>query len=140
NELQNHNVPVVAHVPGVGRNFQDHPIIGAGLWQAPEPIVPRNNSAEANLFVQSRLGLDRPDLHLWQIEGPYLSEVTGRFMTENVWSISPGLVRPASRGRIQLRSADPYAAPVIHAGMLEAPEDIAALREGMRISREIANS
>jgi choline dehydrogenase len=139
-ELERHAISVVAHVPGVGRNFQDHPIIGAALWLAPEPISPRNNSAEANLFAQSRSGLDRPDLHIWQVEGPYLSEVTGRFMEGNVWSLTPGLVRPASRGRIQLRSIDPYAAPVIHANMLEAPEDLAALREGMRISREIANS
>jgi len=139
-ELQRHGISVATHVPGVGRNLQDHPIIGSALWQSPEPISPRNNSAEANLFAQSRPGLDRPDLHIWQIEVPYLSEATGRFAAANTWSLTPGLVRPASRGRIQLRSSDPYAAPVIHPNMLQAPEDLAALREGMRISREIANS
>lgn len=139
-ELQRHGISVVVHVPGVGRNFQDHPIIGSGLWKAPQPIVPRNNSAEANVFVQSQPGLDRPDLHIWQIEGPYVSEATAGFVVGNSWSLTPGLVRPASRGRIQLRSSDPYAPPVIRANMLEAPEDLSALREGMRISREIANS
>ena len=139
-ELQRHGIALAAHVPGVGQNFQDHPIIGAGLWQAPTAVVPRNNSAEANLFVKSRAGLDRPDLHIWHVEGPYLSEATGRFATENVWSISPGLVRPVSRGQIRLRSADPYAPPVIQSNMLAAPEDMQALREGMRISRALGNS
>lgn len=139
-ELQRHGIALAAHVPGVGQNFQDHPIIGAGLWQASEAVVGRNNSAEANLFVKSRAGLDRPDLHIWHIEGPYLSESTGRYATDNVWSISPGLVRPVSRGQITLRSADPYAPPVVQSNMLAAEEDMVALREGMRISRALGNS
>ena len=67
----------MSHLPGVGQNFQDHPIIGGGLWEAPEPIPVRNNAAEANLFVKSRPELDTPDLHIWHVEAPYLSEVTG---------------------------------------------------------------
>lgn len=139
-ELQRHGIAVTAHVPGVGRNFQDHPIIGAGLWQSPQPIASRNNSAEANILLKSRAGLDRPDLHIWQVEGPYLSETTGQYYADNTWSITPGLVRPVSRGQVRLRSADPYAAPLIQSNMLSAPEDMAALREGMRISRELGNS
>jgi choline dehydrogenase len=139
-ELLRHGIAVTAHVPGVGRNFQDHPIIGAGLWQSPQPIASRNNSAEANILLKSRAGLDRPDLHIWQVEGPYLSETTGQYYADNTWSITPGLVRPLSRGQVRLRSADPYAAPLIQSNMLSAPEDMAALREGMRISRELGNS
>ncbi len=139
-ELQRHGITVTSHVPGVGRNFQDHPIIGAGLWKAPDAITSRNNSAEANFLLKSRDGLDRPDLHIWHVEGPYLSETTGQLYEENTWSIVPGLVRPVSRGSVQLRSADPYAAPLIQSNMLSAPEDMAALREGLRISRELGNS
>lgn len=139
-QLQQHGIALAAHVPGVGQNFQDHPIIGAGLWRSPSAIIARNNSAEANLFVKSRDDLDRPDLHIWQVEGPYLSESTGQFAEQDVWSISPGLVRPVSRGQVTLRSSDPYAAPVIQSNMLAAEEDMVALREGMRISRELGNS
>ena len=60
------------HLPGVGQNLQDHPIIGGGLWEAPGPVAIRNNTAEANLF-QSRPDLDTPDLHIWHVEAPYLS-------------------------------------------------------------------
>jgi choline dehydrogenase len=139
-ELDRFDISTVSHLPGVGRNLQDHPIIGGGLWQAPGPIPVRNNGAEANLFTKSRPELDTPDLHIWHVEAPYLSEVTGRHAVENVWSISPALVRPESRGFLRLKSADPHEAPEIHANMLSDPRDLAALRRGMEIVRDLGNS
>jgi choline dehydrogenase len=139
-ELDRVGIATVSHLPGVGQNFQDHPIIGGGLWEAPEPLPMRNNAAEANLFVKSRPEFDTPDLHIWQVEAPYLSEVTGRHAVENVWSISPALVRPKSRGFLRLKSADPREAPEIHANMLTDPRDLAALRRGMEITRTLGNS
>ena len=139
-ELDRFGISTVSHLPGVGQNLHDHPIIGGGLWEAPGPIPVRNNAAEANLFTKSRPELDTPDLHIWHIEAPYLSEVTGRHAVENVWSISPALVRPESRGSLRLKSADPHEAPEIHANMLSDPRDLAALRRGMEITRDLGNS
>jgi choline dehydrogenase len=139
-ELDRFGISTVSHLPGVGRNFQDHPVIGGGLWESPAPLPTRNNASEANLFTKSRPELDTPDLHIWQIEAPYLSEVTGRYAAENVWSISPGLVRPESRGFLRLKSADPREAPEIHANMLDDPRDLAALRRSMQITRELGNA
>jgi choline dehydrogenase len=139
-ELDRFGISTVSHLPGVGQNLQDHPIIGAGLWEAPTPIPIRNNAAEANLFTKSHPELDTPDLHIWHVEAPYLSEVTGRHAAENVWSISPALVRPESRGSLRLKSADPHEAPEIHANMLSDPRDLVALRRGMEIARDLGNS
>jgi choline dehydrogenase len=139
-QLDRFGISTVSHLPGVGQNLQDHPIIGAGLWEAPGPLPIRNNAAEANLFTRSRPELDTPDLHIWHVEAPYLSEVTGRHAVENVWSISPALVRPESRGSLRLKSADPHEAPAIHASMLSDPRDLAALRRGMQIARDLGNS
>jgi choline dehydrogenase len=139
-ELNRFGIAPVSHLPGVGQNFQDHPIIGGGLWEAPEPLAMRNNAAEANLFVKSSPELGTPDLHIWHVEVPYLSDVTRRHAVENVWSISPGLVRPESRGFLRLKSADPREAPEIHANMLADPRDLAALRKSMEIIRQIGNS
>jgi choline dehydrogenase len=139
-ELDRFGIATVSHLPGVGRNFQDHPIIGGGLWEAPGPLPTRNNASEANLFVKSRPELNTPDLHIWHIEAPYLSEVTGRHAVENVWSISPGLARPESRGFLRLKSASPQEAMEIHANMLTDPRDLAALRRSMEITRELGNS
>jgi hypothetical protein len=105
-------------------------------WAAPHAQQP-------NLFVKSRPELNTPDLHIWHIEAAYLSEVTGRHAVENVWSISPGLARPESRGFLRLKSASPQEAMEIHANMLTDPRDLAALRrsmEGSPASSEIPRS
>ncbi len=133
-------IGVHAHLPGVGQNFQDHPIIGGGLWQAPEPFPVRNNAGEANVFARSDAALTAPDLHLIHIEAPYLSEVTFAHADQNVWSISPGLIRPHSRGSLTLASADPAAQPVITANMLDDERDLIALRKAMAMIRDLGNS
>jgi choline dehydrogenase len=46
-------------------------------------------------------------------------------------------MRPNSRGSVTLRSADPFAAPVIRAGYLRDPRDRAVLRRGVRMLRAI---
>jgi choline dehydrogenase len=139
-QLDRFGISTVSHLSGVGQNFQDHPIIGAGLWEAHGPLPTHNNAAEANLFTKSRPEFETPDLHIWHIEAPYLSEVTGRHAVENVWSISPGLARPRSRGFLRLKSANPREPIGIHANMLGDPDDLAALRKGMKIARELGNS
>ena len=100
----------------------------------------RNNASESNLFTKSRPELETPDLHIWHVEAPYLSEVTGRYAVENVWSISPGLARPRSRGFLSLKSANPRDAMEIHANMLTDPRDLAALRKSMEITRALGNA
>jgi choline dehydrogenase len=139
-ELARFGISTISHLPGVGQNFQDHPIIGSGLWEPHEPLAVRANAAEANLFLKSRPNLPTPDLHIWHIEVPYVSEATAQYAVGSAWSITPGLVRPESRGFVKLKSADPRVAPAIHANMLADPRDLAALRKGMEISRELGNA
>eukprot|EP00884_Botryococcus_braunii_P020619 jgi/Botrbrau1/7240/Bobra.0021s0023.1 len=47
-------------------------------------------------------------------------------------------VRPKSRGSISLRSPDPFDAPLLDPGFLRDPADLATLRSGVRISRNLA--
>jgi choline dehydrogenase len=44
-ELQRLGIPVVQHLPGVGQNFQDHPLFGC-VWEYQEPLASRNNMGE----------------------------------------------------------------------------------------------
>ncbi|MBN8462212.1 MAG: hypothetical protein J0M01_05270, partial [Dechloromonas sp.] len=46
-------------------------------------------------------------------------------------------LRPQSRGRVTLCSADPFAAPVIHAGYFTKEKELDALVRGVRLGREI---
>ncbi|MGE5597086.1 MAG: alpha/beta fold hydrolase, partial [Hyphomicrobiales bacterium] len=50
------------------------------------------------------------------------------------------VLQPRSRGRIRLRSADPFGAPVIEAEYLSDPEgeDLRTMAEGFRVARAIA--
>ena len=47
-------------------------------------------------------------------------------------------LRPESRGRVGLKSADPLADPAIFGNYLSAEEDRRAIREGVKMMREVA--
>ena len=49
-------------------------------------------------------------------------------------------VRPVSRGRVELDSTDPLAPPRLWPGFCEAAQDVATLREGIRLARRLAAS
>jgi choline dehydrogenase-like flavoprotein len=55
------------------------------------------------------------------------------------FGIDPVILHPQSRGTVRLRSADPSAPVEIRYNYLSDPADIAKLREGFRLAREIGN-
>ena len=155
--LREHGVAVVADSPGVGANLSDHPIASA-LWSTPkvrslaEMAGPRNllrwqlthtgpmttNVAQAGGFARSDAGLPAPDIQWHVLPVPFrnggLSDPTERGM-----SVLVTLVAVRSRGRIQLRSADPRHRPLIDPAYLSDPADIEALVRAISIVREIAS-
>lgn len=139
--LRRAGVTPVHHLPGVGQNFMDHILLGGCVWEYNQPEAPRNNLAECTFFWKSDSRLDTPDLQPFQIEIPYTSEVTSKQfgLPKAGWSIAPGLVRPASRGYVQLQSADPRARLKIHANFLSEPADLKALVRAVELCREIGN-
>ena len=128
-ELSSHGIKTVVNLPGVGKNFQDHVLLGGCVWEYKEAIPPANNLAEATFFWKSNSALDTPDLQPFQIEVPYGSEVTGQQfkLPPNSWTIAPGLVRPKSRGRVYLASANPKDLMRIDGGHLREQADVDAL-------------
>jgi choline dehydrogenase len=117
-------------------------LVAGCIWEYNEALPPANNAAEATFFWKSDGALDTPDLQPFQIEVPYASEVTGpQFKPPaGAWSISPGLVRPRSRGRVHLASADPAAKARVDARFLSDPADLKAVLRGIELCREIGNS
>jgi choline dehydrogenase-like flavoprotein len=53
------------------------------------------------------------------------------------YAIVAGIIRPVSRGRLWLRSADPAQPPALDPHYLEDPADVRALRASLAMSREI---
>ena len=140
-DLQRWGIPVVQHLPGVGRNFQDHVALGC-IWEYPEPIAPRNNASEATCFSKSHSALLSPDLQVCQGEFPVASDETrARFNPPpGSWTLVGGIVQPKSRGRIRLSGPDPQDPVLIDTNMLEHPDDMKAAIACVELCRELGNS
>ena len=95
---------------------------------------------ETQAYIKSSPELDVPDLEFMlrsspPLGGPYLPLI-GRAYTDS-WGIDPVLLHPESRGTVRLRSSDPNDAIRIHYNYFSAPADIAKLRAGFRMARDI---
>jgi choline dehydrogenase len=102
----------------------------------------RNNASEATYFWKSDPGFDTPDLQTCQAEVPKAStENIARFgLPEFGWTLFAGVVRPKSRGQLQLTGAKPTDPVVIDTNMLSHPDDLAAAVAAVELAREIGNS
>lgn len=133
--LRELGLPVLADLPGVGRNLHDHLLLGV-VYQASQPIpAPKANMSESALFWHSddrRLG---PDIQIALIHVPFHSPEFSA--PENCYTIGPGIIRPVSRGWLRLRSADPTDAPLINPNYLAEDADVRGLLHGIELSRQI---
>ncbi|MFR9749480.1 GMC family oxidoreductase [Nocardia sp. 004] len=156
-ELTRHGIQVRHHAPDVGANLQDHlaasigySVPGDSLFTAEEPRqllaylirhrgMLTSNLGEAYGFVRSRPDLDLPDLELLYAPAPFYYEGLQE-ATEHGVTLAAVLLRPHSRGRITLSSADPSAKPVIDPRYLSdsAGADRTAIMAGLRLCAGIA--
>jgi choline dehydrogenase len=145
---------------GVGENLQDHLDVILS-WETPNVKAAyshstginrlttglnymlfgqgfgRQNFLEAGAFLKSRPDLDRPDLQLHCVLA--IMKDHGKQSTpKDGFSIHVCQLRPESRGRVGLASADPFADPAIFANYLATEEDRRALREGAKMVRDVA--
>ena len=140
-ELRYFGIPLVQHLPGVGRNFMNHCGIGC-IWEYQHPLPPRNNAAEATFFWKSEPRLVVPDLQTCQVEVPVCSpESAAQFNPpQSSWTLFGSVARPRSRGQIRLTGATPLDPIRIEDNMLSHPEDLKAAIACVELCREIGNS
>ena len=140
-ELRRFGIPVVQHLPGVGKNFQDHVAFDC-VWESREALAPRNTMVEATLFWKSDPGLESPDLQVCQCERPLSSpEQAARFdLPAQGWTLHGGIERPKSRGRIRLTGPNATDPLQIEANFLSHPDDLKAALASVELCREIGNS
>jgi len=160
-ELSAHGIKVVHPLKGVGANLQDHLDVCMS-WECPKPItlyslrkgliktlsiglsymlfgkgLGRQNMLESGAFLRSRPDLDRPDLQIHTVLA--IMQDHGKVQVlKDGFTFHVCQLRPESRGRVGLRSADPLADPAIFANYLAADEDRRVLREGVRMMRKVA--
>ena len=126
-QLKALKIPVVADLPGVGRNLQDHlklsirwtgtnklpgSTVTAGLFTYSSPGAAGDLPANLQFYIGR--GLEQPD--------PFVT-------------ITIALVQPQSSGEVRLRSADPLDPPMIRGNYLQAQADVDALVRAVHLAR-----
>jgi choline dehydrogenase len=139
--LRQFGIPVVAHLPGVGQNYQEHARIPC-VWELHESVPAGRNTADAILFWKSNPSLESPDLQVTVGAGVSANpDIAARFgFPEHGWTASAGVVRPESRGRVQLTGPDPLDPLVMDNNLLAEPRDIKAAVAVVELCREIGAS
>uniref|UniRef100_UPI00286BCF8F GMC oxidoreductase n=1 Tax=Phenylobacterium sp. TaxID=1871053 RepID=UPI00286BCF8F len=160
-ELSKHGIAVVHALKGVGANLQDHLDVTMS-WECPQPITAfslrkglvktlligmnyaffgkglgRQQFLESGAFLKSRPDLDRPDLQIHTVLA-VMQEHGKVQVAKDGFTFHVCQLRPESRGRVGLNSADPFADPAIFANYLATDEDRRALREGVKMMRKVA--
>ncbi|MFD4391077.1 GMC family oxidoreductase [Streptomyces sp. NPDC058486] len=139
-ELRRHGITPLVDLPGVGRNLQDHLLLGVGYESLSDLPFPEL-LAEAGLFVHTRPEpgpADSPDLQYFF--GP-VQFVDDRYKTEGPgFTFAPILAQPHSRGTVTLASADPTALPVVDPRYLSEESDLDVLVRGIELARELAHT
>ncbi|WP_298293221.1 choline dehydrogenase [Thiomonas sp.] len=156
--LRELGIPLVCDLPGVGGDLQDHLDICL-LTRCTQPVtydkvnvlttalrfwltrqgIGTSNAAEGGGFLRSRHATDaRCDIQFHFV--PALLDDHGRGRLPGYgYTLHACVLHPRSRGRVRLASANPAAAPRIHANYLSDPEgfDLSRMIEAVKISREL---
>lgn len=137
-DLADLGVPLVRHLPGVGRSLIDHVWISVDAPALPGPPP----APLAQVLITTGTGSledgpagRRPELQLVPCSArPCLPRESP---TGAVLFVGVSVLSPRSRGRVWLRSPDPAAAPRIDPGHLRHPEDMARAVEGVLTARRL---
>ncbi|MHA7777869.1 GMC family oxidoreductase [Roseibium sp. M-1] len=139
-ELRLHGIPVVQHLPGVGRNHQDHIAFGC-TWAYRKQEEVGGGGCEATLYWKSNSSLSQPDILQCQLEFAVPSPAEAELETpEHGWTMFAGLAQPKSRGRLRLSGPDARDPILIEPNSLSEPEDLAAALAAVELCREAGNS
>jgi choline dehydrogenase-like flavoprotein len=95
-----------------------------------------SNFAEAGGFLRSRGDLTRPDIQLHFVIG-MVDNHNRTLHLGHGFSCHVCVLRPASRGRVGITSADPRSAPMIDPRFLSEQADLDTLVRGTQIVRRI---
>jgi len=166
--LQSFGIEVVLDRPAVGAHLQDHLSVDY-LYRSRRPtlnnllrpwwgkllvgieyVVSRRGPLalsvnQAGGFFRSSPALSRPDMQLYFSPLSYIKAPPGSrpLMSPDPYpgfllSVSP--CRPESRGHLQIRSPDPFAAPAVYPNYLATEHDVAEMLAGVRFLRRLAGT
>jgi choline dehydrogenase len=137
-------IDVVANLPGVGANLQDHVLVSGVVfkYKGKMPDRPADSDAvEAEAYLSSGASSDI-DIALVLEQLPAVTpEAAERFgkPPADAFTIAPALVQPTSTGSLHLASNNFQDAAVIDANYLGTDRDFAAIVRAIEVAREVGN-
>jgi choline dehydrogenase len=167
-DLKRHGIDPRVHLPGVGRNLQDHVwthvsnltsevsmnshIRPTGLLKAAlqyllfnkGPLC--NSPIESNAFLGTESNLSRPDIQFHfaplYIGNDYKADIYNlkTLPFANGFGILVILLHPKSRGSVELRSTDPLEPPLIQPNFLQHENDKRTLLQGLKMAMAVADA
>lgn len=159
--LQRHGIDVIKPLPGVGKNLQDH-LQARMIWRCRDAVTVNDDlmswrrkaaigmqyafkrsgplswyAGLAGGFARTRPELGRPDVQFYFF--PYSTDRTDPSLHRfSGFTMSVCKLRPDSRGTVEIKSADPFAAPSIQPNFLERESDVATMLDGIKLIRSFA--
>src|SRR5579872_243882 len=158
--LGEHGIAPVLDKPGVGRNLQDHlqqraifkvsgvKTLNETYWSLPRRALmgldyalrrrgpPTMAPSQLGIFTRSDATRARANIqfHVQPLSLDKFGDPLHRFPAITVSACN---LQPTSRGTVRLRSADPFAPPLIAPNYLSAPEDRVVAADAIRATRRI---
>lgn len=137
-ELRAQGIDVVADVPGVGKNLQDHFLVPVifGTERPVDPPQPFQPVTQTHWFWKSDPTLPVPDTQPINFSVPFYYD-DGMTGPASGFTLHAGLIRPHSAGTVALRDTDPASEPVIDFNLFDDERDLTALVRSVRQCREV---
>ncbi len=157
--LRQHSIKIVQHLPGVGRDLQDH--IGVPIqyntrksvsptkqlspvgrlftgakWILTKGGLGASNFFEVGAFFRDSEKIDGPNLQheFFPMVGMYHQ---GKAQAWDGFQYFTSIMHPKSRGQIKLKSADPTVHPELRFNYFSEQSDLAALVTAVRKTRDM---
>jgi choline dehydrogenase len=134
-ELKRLDIPVVQDMPGIGENYQDHPMVTmtfkANLANQ-KPLMRARSTVK--IYFKTDPAREYLNFHIIPREAIELSGIG------DMLGFSCNLLEQTNRGKVTLQSADPADLPDIDPQVLEHPKDIAAMLSAMRFVQRLAGT
>ncbi len=149
-------------LPGVGKNLMEHPMVwihyatqsptmlaemrldratwSVARWAATGGGLFATNCLTGHLFARSNPAEDRPDVQLTCATIDKAASLWFPLLRKRPpygLGLMIQMIRPDSRGHLELASADPLAAPRITLNVLQEPSDLGRMVEAIRLGREL---
>ncbi len=162
--LKTLGIDVVADVPGVGENLQDHPdlvhvyrtrsdtdtfgvSIRGGLtltkaifdWRKKRTGKIASNYAESIGFCKSSPAIEVPDLEIIFVVG-IVDDHNRKMHLGHGYSSHITVLRPKSRGTVKIGKNDPMIAPLIDPNFFDHQDDMDVMIRGWKIQKQVLES